>query len=84
MGLEKLARSAEQVVRMQADLQALQPQLVATVAEVEALLGRIAYDRQMEVQPKVGANYWVPGTRLAGQGGRAVQLAAEMAGQSRR
>lgn len=39
VGLEKLAGSAEQVAGMQAELRALQPQLVATVAEVRESLG---------------------------------------------
>ncbi len=35
---------------MQAELQALQPQLVATVAEVEQLMERIAHDKKHEVR----------------------------------
>ncbi|KAI8468854.1 MAG: dynein heavy chain 8 [Monoraphidium minutum] len=52
VGLEKLAGSALQVEAMQAELVALQPQLVATVAEVEGLMGRIAHDKKHEVEPK--------------------------------
>ena len=37
------------VAGMQAELVALQPQLIKTVAEVEALMGRIAHDKQHEV-----------------------------------
>jgi hypothetical protein len=32
---------------MQAELQAMQPQLVSTVAEVEALMARIAHDKKV-------------------------------------
>jgi hypothetical protein len=38
-----------QVEAMQAELVALQPQLVKTVAEVEALMARIAHDKKHEV-----------------------------------
>lgn len=34
---------------MQAELVALQPQLIKTVAEVEELMGRIAHDKAHEV-----------------------------------
>jgi hypothetical protein len=36
-----------QVANMQAELQAMQPQLVQTVAEVEALMARIAHDKKV-------------------------------------
>ena len=39
---------------MQAELVALQPQLVKTVAEVEALMERIAHDKKHEV----GGDIW--------------------------
>ncbi len=37
---------------MQAELTALQPQLVKTVAEVEELMARIAHEKKHEVEPK--------------------------------
>jgi len=45
VGLEKLQSSADQVANMQAELVALQPQLVVTVAEVEALMEKIAREK---------------------------------------
>lgn len=55
VGLEKLASSAAQVAGMQQELVAMQPQLVATVAEVEQLMARIAHDK------KVSADlFWLP------------------------
>lgn len=47
VGLEKLASSAAQVAGMQQELVAMQPQLVATVAEVEQLMARIAHDKKV-------------------------------------
>jgi dynein heavy chain len=47
VGLEKLASSASQVAGMQAELVAMQPQLVATVAEVEELMTRIAQEKKV-------------------------------------
>lgn len=47
VGLEKLASSAAQVAGMQAELMAMQPQLVATVAEVEGLMARIAHEKKV-------------------------------------
>jgi len=52
VGLEKLRSSGEQVAGMQAELQALQPQLVRTVAEVEQLMGNIAREKKEVVEPK--------------------------------
>ncbi|KAG2501733.1 hypothetical protein HYH03_000233 [Edaphochlamys debaryana] len=52
VGLHKLESSAEQVAGMQAELQALQPQLVRTVAEVESLMGVIAREKAEVVEPK--------------------------------
>ncbi|GLC47993.1 hypothetical protein PLESTB_000047400 [Pleodorina starrii] len=52
VGLQKLESSAEQVAGMQAELQALQPQLVRTVAEVESLMGVIAREKADVVEPK--------------------------------
>lgn len=37
---------------MQVDLKALQPQLVATVGDVEKLMARIAHQKKNEVEPK--------------------------------
>jgi hypothetical protein len=47
VGLEKLASSASQVAGMQAELVAMQPQLVTTVAEVEELMTRIAQEKKV-------------------------------------
>lgn len=55
VGLQKLQSSAEQVAGMQAELQALQPQLVRTVAEVESLMAVIAREKAEVVEPKVGS-----------------------------
>lgn len=52
VGLEKLQSSAEQVAGMQGELQALQPQLIKTVAEVEALMERITVEKRDVVEPK--------------------------------
>ncbi|KXZ55711.1 DHC8 protein [Gonium pectorale] len=52
VGLQKLENSAEQVAGMQAELQALQPQLVRTVAEVESLMAVIAREKAEVVEPK--------------------------------
>ncbi len=61
VGLQKLQSSAEQVAGMQAELQALQPQLVRTVAEVESLMAVIAREKAEVVEPKVGtANGSIP------------------------
>jgi hypothetical protein len=50
VGLEKLASSAAQVAGMQQELVAMQPQLVATVAEVEQLMARIAHDKKVSTK----------------------------------
>jgi dynein heavy chain len=55
VGLEKLASSAAQVAGMQQELVAMQPQLVATVAEVEQLMARIAHDKKVSHQAMLGA-----------------------------
>lgn len=55
VGLEKLAASAAAVAGMQEELTALQPQLVATVAEVEALMARVAAEKRDVVEPKAEA-----------------------------
>lgn len=52
VGLEKLQSSAEQVAGMQRELEALQPQLIQTVAEVEALMKEIAREKKEVVEPK--------------------------------
>ena len=52
VGLEKLASSAEQVARMQKELEALQPQLIATVAEVEGMMVAISREKAEVVEPK--------------------------------
>jgi len=43
---------------MQAELEALQPQLIKTVAEVEALMGRIAHDKREQVRWGCGRGSW--------------------------
>eukprot|EP00955_Chlamydomonas_euryale_P034508 349803-Chlamydomonas_euryale.AAC.1 len=52
VGLEKLDGSAQQVAGMQAELVALQPQLIKTVGEVEALMARISVEKRDVVEPK--------------------------------
>ena len=52
VGLEKLQSSAEQVAGMQAQLQALQPQLVKKVAQTEALMEKISVEKRTVVEPK--------------------------------
>jgi dynein heavy chain len=53
VGLDKLQSSAQQVAGMQAELVALQPQLVKTVAEVEQLMIKISTEKAEVVEPKV-------------------------------
>lgn len=48
---------------MQAELVALQPQLVKTVAEVEALMERIAHDKKHEVRKGPGV-WWSGGVEV--------------------
>lgn len=65
VGLEKLAASAAAVAGMQAELTALQPQLVATVADVEALMARVAAEKRDVVEPKAevrpfSLRFWPP------------------------
>ncbi|KAL3142804.1 hypothetical protein ABBQ38_003103 [Trebouxia sp. C0009 RCD-2024] len=55
VGLEKLQSSAQQVAGMQQELKDLQPQLIKTVGEVEALMVRIAKEKAEVVQPKAAA-----------------------------
>jgi hypothetical protein len=55
VGLEKLNSSAQQVAGMQAELVALQPQLIKTVGEVEVLMEKITVEKRDVVEPKVGA-----------------------------
>lgn len=52
VGLKKLVASGAAVAAMQAELSALQPQLVQTVAEVKALMAQIAADKRDVVEPK--------------------------------
>lgn len=54
-GLEKLASSAEQVAGMKAELVALQPQLGTTVADVEALMAKVAREKAEVVEPQAAA-----------------------------
>ncbi|DBA76763.1 TPA: hypothetical protein ACH3X2_008790 [Trebouxia sp. C0005] len=55
VGLDKLQSSAQQVTGMQQELRNLQPQLIKTVGEVEALMVRIAKEKAEVVQPKAAA-----------------------------
>lgn len=55
VGLKKLQSSVEQVAVMQTELTALKPQLVQTVAQVEALMSLIAQEKCDVVQPKAEA-----------------------------
>lgn len=58
---------------MQAELVALQPQLVKTVAEVEALMERIAHDKKHEVRLEmIAAAFHVPVKSLGTRGGATV------------
>jgi dynein heavy chain, axonemal len=45
VGLEKLAFTAEQVVVMQAELTALKPNLITTVAETERLMATVQKEK---------------------------------------
>ena len=52
VGLEKIASAAEQVAGMQNELEALKPQLIKTVGEVEVLMAQIAKEKTEVVEPK--------------------------------
>jgi dynein heavy chain, axonemal len=55
VGLQKLHDCEQQVAVMQAELTALQPLLVRSVAEAETLIARIAREKCDVVQPKAKA-----------------------------
>lgn len=52
MGLEKLEFTEQQVAVMQTELQALQPSLIQTVAETDALMAQVSREKAEVVEPK--------------------------------
>jgi len=52
VGLEKLEFTEQQVAVMQTELQALQPSLIQTVAETDALMEQVSREKAEVVEPK--------------------------------
>ena len=52
MGLEKLEFTEQQVSVMQKELEELQPNLIKTVAETEALMAKVSKEKTEVVEPK--------------------------------